>query len=90
MSVRAHVGLQETHGLAVVPFGARDSGQVQGGYLIVGGSQCGDLSGQPGAVGVPGVQVVGGRGVQADVNDRADHVLVEAVAFGEPSPPATT
>jgi hypothetical protein len=68
-------------------FGFGDGGQVESRDLFVGGGEGGDLCGRSRDGEVMVVEAVSADEV-SDVDDGADHVLVEAVPFVQPGPAA--
>jgi hypothetical protein len=78
-----HVIAQDALGFTVVTFGGGDRGQVQSRDLLVGGCAGGQLGGGTGACEIP-VREPGGGDHVGDVDDGAEHVLVESVALVQP------
>ena len=73
--------------LVVQALSMGDAGQVQAGDVLLRRGTRSGLGSDPGGGVVAAVQVRGDGGVR-DVDDRADHVLVQAVSFGQPRPAA--
>ena len=78
-----HVLAQDALGFTVVTFGGGDRGQVQSRDLLMWGCPRGQLSGGPcqSEIAVP---QAGGSDDVGDVDDGAEHVLVESVALVQP------